>query len=220
MSATVVIHIYSTSETDGRNMMIYYRLAEQDRQTAQWSWKTATLTSLHAVFELLRSYSFLLHQDRIRVFTASSKEELHELLSRENNGLASGSITAAQFLHDGNMDVPESAQSVSEQAAQQEANIATWAKDVWEKHTAMSAAPAAQQEATVTDSSSLPESSTTTGSPSSLGMSLLDKKRLELELGPGGDHDAPYSFALPASMPQVFAWMRLLARVHRGELES
>ncbi len=47
----------------------------------------------------------------------------------------------------------------------------------------------------------------------------LDKKRLELELGPGGDHDESYNFALPASMPQVFAWMRLLARVQRGELQ-
>ena len=47
----------------------------------------------------------------------------------------------------------------------------------------------------------------------------LDKRREVLECGAGGDHDRPYSFALPLSMPQVLAWMRLLTRVQRGELQ-
>jgi hypothetical protein len=50
-------------------------------------------------------------------------------------------------------------------------------------------------------------------------MSLLEIKRLELEMHTGGDHDCPYVFSLPANMPQVLAWMKLLARVHNGELE-
>jgi len=50
-------------------------------------------------------------------------------------------------------------------------------------------------------------------------MSLLERRRLELELGPGGDHDVPYSFAKASSPRQVLAWMRLLAKVQRGELE-
>ena len=78
---------------------------------------------------------------------------------------------------------------------------------------------AVQQKATVATSSFLREYITTTGAPESNCLSLLDKKRLEIELGPGGDHDESYNFALPVSMPQVLAWMRLLARVHRGELE-
>ena len=49
--------------------------------------------------------------------------------------------------------------------------------------------------------------------------SPLDKRREELERGAGGDHDLPYNFALPPSMPQVLAWMRLLAKVQRGELQ-
>ncbi len=49
--------------------------------------------------------------------------------------------------------------------------------------------------------------------------SPLDKRREELERGAGGDHDLPYSFALPDWMPQVLAWMRLLAKVQRGELQ-
>ena len=34
-----------------------------------------------------------------------------------------------------------------------------------------------------------------------------------------GDHDVPYHFALPLSLPQVLAWMRLLGKVQRGEVE-
>src|SRR5262249_32028294 len=83
--------------------MTYYRLALHDRQTGKWSWKTTALTSLEAVFELLRCYRALLPQDRLRMFTASAKEELHEQLSQENNGLASGSVTASQFLQERNL---------------------------------------------------------------------------------------------------------------------
>jgi hypothetical protein len=50
------------------------------------------------------------------------------------------------------------------------------------------------------------------------GMSSLERRWLELESGTGADHDVPYRFALPASMPQALTWMRLLARVHRGEI--
>jgi hypothetical protein len=51
-------------------------------------------------------------------------------------------------------------------------------------------------------------------------VSALESRRLELELGPGGDHDVPYRFVLPASMPRVLAWMRLIGRIQRGELSS
>ena len=56
-------------------------------------------------------------------------------------------------------------------------------------------------------------------SPYESSTSPLDKRREELERGAGGDHDLPYSFALPPSMAQVIAWMRLLAKVQRGELQ-
>ena len=55
-------------------------------------------------------------------------------------------------------------------------------------------------------------------SPYESSRSPLEKRREELERGAGGDHDLPYSFTLPPSMPQVLAWMRLLAKVQRGEL--
>jgi hypothetical protein len=55
----------------GRDMMKYYRLALQDRQTGKWVWKTTPITSLQSVFQLLRIYDTL-PQDRIHVFTAAS----------------------------------------------------------------------------------------------------------------------------------------------------
>jgi hypothetical protein len=203
--------------------MTYYRLAVQDRQTARWSWKTTPITSLKAVFELLRCYRALLPQDRIRVCTASSKEELNEQLSRENNGQASDSVTAIQFLQERHLLVPERAQntlpqSAAAQEAQQGAAVATWAKDLWEQHVGMRTAQAAQQGEITVTSFPLHEPIATTGTAEGLGKSMLDRKRLEIELGPMGDHDVPYSFALPVSMPQVLAWMSLLARVQRGEL--
>jgi hypothetical protein len=56
-------------------------------------------------------------------------------------------------------------------------------------------------------------------SPYQSSRSLLDKRREELEHGAGGDHDLPYRFTLPTSMPQVLAWVKLLARVQYGDLQ-
>jgi hypothetical protein len=50
-------------------------------------------------------------------------------------------------------------------------------------------------------------------------MSSLERGRAEVECGAGGDHDMPYAFALPLSVPQTLAWIRLLVKVQRGELE-
>jgi len=52
----------------------------------------------------------------------------------------------------------------------------------------------------------------------SRGVSVLERRREELESGPGGDHDLPYRFSLPLSLLQVIAWMTLLVRVQHGEL--
>jgi hypothetical protein len=49
-------------------------------------------------------------------------------------------------------------------------------------------------------------------------MSWVEVRRLEVELGAGGDHDLPYTWSLPPSSSQVLAWTRLLARQTRGEL--
>ncbi len=88
--------------------MTYYRLAEQDRQTARWVWKTTPVTALQAVFQLLRIYSAR-PQGSTRVFTASSKEDLNELLRGQNTNLPSSSVTATQFLQERNLAVRERA---------------------------------------------------------------------------------------------------------------
>ena len=178
--------------------MTYYRLALQARQSSTWTWKSTGLTSLNAVLQLLRIYSCI-PQDHLRVFTSSSKEGLDELLSRENNNTASGSVTAAQFLRDRHMYTRESVQSTS---ALRTADTTT-----------RSSTPVATY-------SSSPENSTAPSLSDESGSSSLDKKRLELERGTGGDHDTPYLFSLPISTPQLLAWTRLLARAQAGELES
>ena len=55
-------------------------------------------------------------------------------------------------------------------------------------------------------------------SPYESSRSPLEKRREELERGAGGDHDLPYRFILPTSLPQVLAWVKLLARVQQGDL--
>jgi hypothetical protein len=208
--------------------MTYYRLAVQDRQSTHWIWKTTAVTSLQAVLQLLRIYR-MLPQDGIRVFTASSEAELNEMLRRQNNYLASGSVTAAQFLQARMIAGGEQAQSKSEErvspqtvqqgtnsvawatwekymVAQQGAETATWARELWETH---QAAQATQHEHLAT-----------TGAPSSLGMSFQEKKRLEIELGSGDDHDTPYLFTLPISQKERLAWIRLQQQVQAGKLLS
>jgi hypothetical protein len=204
--------------------MTYYRLAIQTHQTTQWTWKTTAVTSLQAVFHLLSSYR-LLPQDGIRVFTASSEEELSELLKRHNTNLASGSVTATQFLRENNLALPEQEQSASQQsisapAAQQDASVAARAKVVWDEYVTKRAAQLAQQGASGTTASSLCQSITTTGASSSSDMSFLQHKRLEIESGPGGDHDTPYRFAFPISMNERLAWIHLQRRVQAGELPA
>src|SRR5215469_4615327 len=211
--------------------MTYYRLAVQVGQSTQWSWKTTAVTSLQAVLQLLRSYR-MLPQDGIRVFTASSEAELREMLRCQNDSLASGSVTAAQFLQARKIAGGEQAYSASEervspqtvqqgtdgvtwatwatqmgtQVTQHGADTATRAREVWEKH---QAAQAAQREHLAT-----------AGALSSLGMSFQEKKRLEIELGPGGDHDTPYLFTLPISQQERLAWIRLQKQVQAGEFQS
>jgi hypothetical protein len=50
--------------------------------------------------------------------------------------------------------------------------------------------------------------------------SWMEIRRLEVELGEGGDHDQPSSGHLTCSSSQALAWTKLLARRVRGELLS
>src|SRR5438552_12072355 len=144
--------------------MTYYRMALLGLQSSRWTWKSSVLTSLDAMLRLLRIYS-VLPQKRIRVFTASSKEDMDEMLSRENNGLASGSVTGAQFLQARNIHVQAAARDVSEQGT---------------------ARRTTRQLTAIASHSPAREGGAATYLPAGSGIRSRDKKRLEIELGEGG----------------------------------
>jgi hypothetical protein len=175
--------------------MTYYRIARQDRQTATWVWRTTVLTSLQAVFQLLRSFRAL-PQDSIRVFIAASKEELNEMLRCENAHMLSGSVTATQFLRERLLHVP--GQYATEDGTTE---------------------PAVLPAMVIAANSSLQEYNTITAFHVSGDINSLERMRLERESGPGGDHNTAYRFTLPASTPQLLAWIRLQIRVQAGELQ-
>lgn len=167
-----------------------YRVAIQADTSTRWRWCSTVLSSLDAVFRFLQLYYAPL--EHLLVYSSSSCEEIEEQLARENQGLPSPSVTAAHFLQERLLHWPEREGG----ASQPMASIAV-----------------APQPLVQTRSR---------GGNGTVGwsMSALESRRLELELGPGGDHDVPSSFVLPPSMRQVLAWMRLLARRERGELQS
>jgi hypothetical protein len=177
--------------------MMYYRMAIQVDPLPLWQWKSTALSSLNALFQWLRLYRAL-PQDRLRVFSSSSREDMNEQLARENMGYGSTSVTAAQFLQERMIGSREVAWGASEPRTGENQGTASIA---------------------VATKPSLNESSRGAHALDEGGMSSLDRRRLELERGTGGDHDSPYMFTGPSSMPRVLAWMKLLARRERGELE-
>jgi hypothetical protein len=116
------------------------------------------------------------------------------------------------------MDPSVNASSLSAQTTQQDASVARRAKAVWDEYVKMRAAHLAQPGAGVNPS--LSESIPTTEAAASSEMRWLEHKRLELEGGPGADHDTPYRFALPISMKELLAWTHLHRRVQAGELAA
>jgi hypothetical protein len=174
--------------------MIYYRVALRTNETAEWRWKSTVVTSLQAVLGLIKLYSCV-PKDRIRVFFSSSVEMMNIMLVRENEGLASNSVTAEQFLNGKRISPAEMARLESEPGPDENKVAVTTsalaASAVNEKRVSMNGGP----------------------------ISVLDIRRLEVEPGIPGDHDMPYKFSLPVSMPQTLAWLKLMMRVQSGELE-
>ena len=175
---------------------MYYRVAIQEDAAPTWQWKSTVLSSLDTLFQFLRLFRALPH-DQLRVFSSSERVGLAEQLEQENQGLYSTSVTAAQFLRERMLRPPMLVRSISEREGETELQRGA---------IAVISPPAGNErggEGSVLESR---------------GMSALERRREALESGPGGDHDLPHSFSLPRSLPQIFAWMTLLARVQRGEL--
>jgi len=140
----------------------------------------------------------VLPHDQLRVSSSSSRQGLEEQLEQENNGLASTSVTAVQFFCERRIQPPAEMQRTSNP----------------ERGTSLEKAPMACI-------SPQPVNEPDKGGSALRGrsMSALQRRREELERGPGADHDLPDQFSLPLSLPQVLAWTRLLAKVHCGVLQ-
>ncbi len=176
---------------------MYYRVAIQVESSSRWQWKSSTLSSLDTLFQWLRLYRALPY-DRLRVFSSYSREAMNEQLARENQGLGSTSVMAAQFLHErmiGSPEVERGASAHGTRGNEQTTSIAV-----------------------VTEPSPC-ESSRGAQALDERGISALEKRREELERGTGGDHDIPYRFTLPIAMSQVLAWAKLLVRVRNGDVQ-
>jgi hypothetical protein len=176
---------------------MYYRVAIQVNPSPPWQWKSTLLSSLDALFQWFRLYQAL-PQHHLRVFCSCSREEIEEQFVRENQGLASHSVPATQFLQERRIRSQEGEGSVSagrEHGRRRGASLAVATTPSWSE--GVPAAPALFER----------------------DVSSLERRREERERGAGGDHDRPYTFTLPAFMPQALAWSTLLAKVRRGEIE-
>lgn len=178
-----------------------YRVAIRAINDSTWKWKSTPLSSLSALFGFLRLHSAIA-QDRLRVFTASSREEMNEMLAQENSGQMIRSVSVAQFLHERGLS-SLSAKQQSSTGREQELPV---------RGTITSTLPPLVQSHTTEPVS------TPVAIQSSL--STMERRRVELEMGAGGDHDKPYVFTLPVSVPQRLAWARLFVKVQSGELIS
>jgi hypothetical protein len=188
---------------------MYYRVAIQADLSPTWQWKSTVLSSLDALFHWLRLYRAL-PQDRLRVFSSSSREEMNEQFAQENKGLAPSSVTAARFLQERRISSREGIWGASVRGTR--GNERTSSPTVaTELATPLTEIPSPWP--TPNDGSrgvyTREEGNT----------NVLDQRRIELERGAGGDHDNLYMFSGPSSVPQILAWMKLLARIQRGELQ-
>ncbi|HEX9131333.1 MAG TPA: hypothetical protein VF844_03480 [Ktedonobacteraceae bacterium] len=173
---------------------MFYRVAIQKDPSALWTWESRVIASVNVLVRVLGMYrSMPLHH--LRVFCSSSVEGLDLLLEREKQGLASNSIPVEHLLQGrGN-----TSQSISQLEMRQFESEASTCENVGMVETS-----------TVGESLLLEKRSST---PPAGSMDVLDRRRLELELGTPGDHDTRYTFTFPTSLPQVLAWMKLLAQV-------
>lgn len=183
--------------------MIYYRIALYSNRTIMWQWQSTALTSLGALFGLLRLYDRI-PRHLISIFFASSTLYLDDMLRRENSGMASNSLSAELFLKEMRIDRQEMLRLEAEvevtRQEQEEISIPLNLSGVLREESLSAARQVINQSSAC--------------SPATKQLTGL----LQSEQKPGGDHDTPYVFSLPVFMPQVLAWAILLARVQRGEL--
>ncbi len=179
---------------------MFYRVAIQKDPSAPWRWESRVIASREVLLRVLGMYRSM-PWDHLRVFFSSSVEGLDLQLDREKNGLASNSISVDQFLQE--------RRSTSRIISQLEMKQFESELETRNCVGMLATSTVGEQALHEKRSSTPPEGS----------MDVLDRRRLEVELGTPRDHDTLYMFTLPTSLPQVLAWMKLLARVQDGEFQ-
>jgi hypothetical protein len=176
-----------------------YRVAMQVNTIPNWQWKSSVLGALGTLFAWLRLYR-MIPLEHLRVFSAVSRENLNEQLMRVNQGLASNSVPAAYFLQERRISIERPTGVTPARKIQEYRSTKTSTVD--------SASAALSNEST-SETFPLYEQ----------GMSALERQRVAIESGVGGDHDTPYKFAFPSSVPQITTWLHLVKRFQCGELQ-
>lgn len=189
-----------------------YRVAIWTDQTSMWNWKSTVLSTPDTLFSFLKIYDRVT-KNRLRVFFATSTEFLNEMLVRANQRLASNSVTAEEFLQCGRqINVQQIKQFELELGLQAHKELVT--KSVITGQL--------RDERSPLHANSMVEPANHAFAGASLTSREtrpLERLQEEPEKSRGGDHDTPYIFTLPSSIRETLAWTRLLAKVHRGELE-
>jgi hypothetical protein len=169
--------------------MIYYRVASQMDASSAWKWRSTVLTSLESLFRLLRLYAGL-PPDRLRVFFASSKPGLDEMLTRENQGAISNSMTLEQLIARKWRISPTQIKRV-------EAELGLQENKEWASPTVLTEQPANEKR-----------------------MQVPEVAQVQQDQGTDVGHDLPYIFTLPTFLPEALSWARLLTKVQAGQLVS
>ncbi|HYB02418.1 MAG TPA: hypothetical protein VED37_19495 [Ktedonobacteraceae bacterium] len=199
------------TERTVRYDMIYFRVAIRMKEPSQWRWKSSILNTPGTLFNFLTMYDCV-PKDRLRVFFATSMKCMNEMLVRENSGLLSNSITVEDFLKNGRKIDGQCIRELEFELGLQE-SVELIARSAITRKLGDERVPMA-----ATPSIEIANYSTLESIGSSLANILSSLKREDSEWSIGGDHDTPYTFSLPVSMPQALAWARLLAKVQNGEL--
>ncbi len=177
---------------------MYYRVAIQTNSSSKWKWKSTVLSSLDALLQFLRLHRAL-PVNSLRIFVSPARDNLDEMLLRENNGFDNYSVTAEQFLRVRHIHVwetgspeplPQETQTVIEDTTTVSSQLALLASSMTGN---ILLAPA-------------------------YALNPLDRRRQEIEFGPGGDHDYPYIFTLPQTIQEMLAWIKLLEKVQRSPI--
>lgn len=147
--------------------MIYYGIAVHTKHAPTWRWMTTKLTSMHAVLTYLQTYRCPAYA-QLRIFFAFSEGALEDMLTAENRGDASFSVTPEYLLSRGQPELLAEGPSAEAQILARQQTLTL---------TASAAAMNGLEAPTVP----LPSG----------GSTLLEARRLELELGTGATRINP-----------------------------